>query len=54
MWPIDKVNRRPITDPNHPIIKSHVINLKKKLDNIEVAKFESYDNKNGWLIFQMC
>ena len=42
-YPKDKSTGEPIKDPNHPILKKHIGNLKSMND----AQFESYDPETG-------
>ena len=46
-YPINKSNREPIKDPNHPILKRHV----EKMKAIPGVKFESYDPQSGTWVF---
>ncbi|CDO96552.1 unnamed protein product [Kluyveromyces dobzhanskii CBS 2104] len=42
-YPKDKSSGKPIKDPNHPILKKHIENLK----SMKEALFESYDPETG-------
>ncbi|KAM3164894.1 Peptidase S59 domain-containing protein [Lachancea thermotolerans] len=46
-YPVDKSTRKPIKDPNHPIIKRHINRLK----SISDTKFDSYDPQTGTWVF---
>lgn len=42
-YPLDKANGNPIKDPEHPVLRKHVENLKSMTDE----KFQSYNVENG-------
>ena len=46
-FPVDKSTRKPIKDPNHPIIKRHINRLKA----ISGTRFDSYDPQTGTWVF---
>ena len=46
-FPINRQNRQPITDPDHPLVKRHIEKLRRKPN----TRFEKYDSKTGSYVF---
>ncbi|EDO14597.1 hypothetical protein Kpol_262p2 [Vanderwaltozyma polyspora DSM 70294] len=46
-FPLDKSTRKPVTNPDHALVKNHI----KKFKSMPNCKFESYDPKTGTYVF---